>query len=166
MANNRPLPSEKRLTIAELHSNGWAAVDIAKRVGVHRHTVANVLDRGQTPKTTQLRAKIAELATALAERDRDIAALRREVAQLRTAGQLGQSTMAVPHAPTAAERRALSTGTPPRSPPAWVTDHGLEAIAAWYRLEAERQREGYPLPSGPYHGWAEVQMRARLGNVL
>ena len=34
MANNRPLPSEKRRAIAQLHSEGWAAVDIAKRVDV------------------------------------------------------------------------------------------------------------------------------------
>jgi lambda repressor-like predicted transcriptional regulator len=166
MASNRPLPSEKRRSIAQLHSDGWAAVDIAKRVGVHRHTVANVLDRGQAPKTTQLRAQIAELTAAVAERDRDNAALRREVAQLRSAGQLGQATMAVPRAPTPAERRAQSQATPPRSPPAWVIDHGLTAFAEWYRLEAERQRDGYPVPSGPYHGWTEVKMRVWLTEVV
>ncbi len=141
-------------------------MDIAKRVGVHRHTVANVLDRGLAPKTTQQRAQIAELTVALTERDRDNAALRREVAQLRTAGQLGQATMAVPRAPSESERRAQSQATPPRSPPAWVLDHGLSAFAEWYRLEAERQRDGYPLPSGPFCGWTEVHMREWLKKVL
>ena len=162
MANNRPLPSEKRRAIAQLHSEGWAAVDIAKRVDVHRHTVANVLDRGLSPKTTQLRSQIAQLTAELAERDRDNAALRREVAQLRKAGELGEATRAVPRAPSAAERREDSLATPPRPPPDWVAECGLNALAEWYRAEAVRHRDGMPLPCGPFHGWSEVRLRSWL----
>ena len=141
-------------------------MDIAKRVGVHRHTVANVLDRGLSPKTTQLRAQIAQLTAELVESDRDNAALRREVAQLRKAGELGEATRAVPRAPSRAERRENSLATPPRTPPAWVVERGLDAMARWYGLEKERQRGGHPLPCGPYHGWTEVKMRVWLTEVV
>lgn len=61
-----------------------------------------------------------------------------------------------------ASRRAESFATPPRVPPDWVSSHGLHAMARWWRLEQERQQCGYPLPTGPYHGWTEVQMREAL----
>lgn len=138
---------------------------IANHVGVHRHSVANVIARSADPTPAELREQIAQLKAELAVRDAEVSALRRLVVPAVQSGRRVAEGLAPRGLASADERRALSLATGPRPSPPEVAERGLVAMTRWWRLEKERQRCGYPLPMGVYHGWTEVQMRAVLAGL-
>jgi hypothetical protein len=165
MSNRGPLSPETRKQILKMHRDGYTQLMIADRVGVHRHSVANVIARSAVATPAELREQIAQLKAELAARDVEVAELRRLGAALGQGPRLVAGALEPPAPSSSAARRAKSQATPPRPAPAEVASAGLAPITTWWRLEQERQRCGYPLPDGPNRGWSEVQARAWLARM-
>lgn len=165
MSKRSPLTPAERKQILKMHGDGYTQLMIANHVGVHRHSVANVIARSADPTPAELRAEVAQLKAELAARDAELLALRRLVVPAVQGGRRVAEGLAPRGPATADERRALSLATAPRPAPPEVAERGLGAMTRWWGLEKERQRCGYPLPMGPYHGWTEVRMRAELAGL-
>ena len=166
MSKRSPLTPAERKQILKMHGDGYTQLMIANQVGVHRHSVANVLAKAGDATPAELRAENARLKVELVKRDAEVLALRRGMGAAPSVAAALRPVLAVARAvPSAAGRRAQSTGTPPRDPPDSVSSRGLTAMSRWYALEKERQSNGYPLPDGPYHGWTEVQMRYNFADA-
>jgi hypothetical protein len=165
MSKRSPLTPAERKQILKMHGDGYTQLMIANQVGVHRHSVANVIARSAESTPAELREQIAQLKAELAARNAELLALRRLVVPAVQGGRRVAEGLAPWTAASADERRALSLATAPRPAPSEVAERGLVAMTRWWGLEKERQRCGYPLPMGPYHGWTEVRMRAELAGV-
>lgn len=161
MSKRSPLTPAEKKQILKMHGDGYTQLMIANQVGVHRHSVANVVAKAGDATPTELRAEIARLKGELAKRDKEVAALRR-VKGPDVASALRPRTAETRVAPTSGELRALSASTPPRAAPPEVAAAGVEAVLYWHVLEAERHRGEHPVPCGPFGGWTEVRMQAWL----
>ena len=162
MSKRSPLTPAERKQILKMHGDGYTQLMIANHVGVHRHSVANVVAKAGDASPAELRAEIARLKAELAKRDAELETLRRR-GTARVVAALGLPTAAEQRPLTPAEqRRALSADTPPRPAPPEVAAHGIAALAQWRALEIQRHRDAMPVPYGPYHGWSEVKMRVWL----
>jgi transposase-like protein len=161
MSKRSPLTPAERKQILKMHGDGYTQLMIANHVGVHRHSVANVVAKAGDATPTELRAEIARLKGELAKRDKELAALRR-VKGPDVAAALRPRTAEARVALTSGELRALSASTPPRDAPPEVAAAGVEAVLYWHVLEAERHLGEYPVPCAPFGGWTEVRMRAWL----
>lgn len=163
MSKRSPLTPAKRKQILKMHGDGYTQLMIANQVGVHRHSVANVVAKAGDATPAELRTEIARLKVELAKRDAEMAALRRRGA-VQVEAALGLPAAAAQRTPTptptpAAQRKALSADTPPRPAPPEVAAQGTAALIKWRALEIQRLRDAMPVPYGPYQGWSEVKMR-------
>ena len=68
MKNQDMLTMYKQITIKTLHKQGLKQSAIAKQLGCHRHTIANILQRENCPTMATFNGKVPEMAVKASDR--------------------------------------------------------------------------------------------------